>query len=428
MKIKKILLTLLVVMFSTSVIFASGTKESDSSSKKEGPITVTFWSLFTGGDGEFFNAIIDEFNNTHTDIQMKTDTVKFDNYYTKLTAALAAGNAPDLIVLHQANLKNYIPSGQLLALDDYLEDINAPIDDFIQAPLDACKVDGKLYALPLDVHPIIMYVNKSLLMEAGINEIPTNYDELIDAAIAVQNKTGKMGIACDNTTAVYKAYTLTRLFFSMMYQQGGQMLSDDNKAAAFNNEKGVVALKALQDMVNKYGVTPEGLDYDTSVNSFKLGEAAFHFNGVWATGTFESQEDLDFVAVPLPGLVGKPAAWTGSHTLAIPKNKANDMEHVEAILECMLWITGHGEMWAKAGHIPIRTSVQNSEAFKALPYRSDYSGAAANSVVPPNAAGWDEIYSTLSDMLEYAVAKNSDPKQALADMEDRVNNILSTYN
>lgn len=425
MKFKKLLLTTLLVAFSASFVFASGAKEDVA--KVKGPTEVTFWSLFTGGDGEYFDAIIDEFNNTHSDIKMKPDTVKFDNYYTKLTAALAAGNAPDLVVVHQANLRNYIPNGQLLALDEYLEKMNAPIEDFIAAPYDACVFDGKTYALPLDVHPLIMYVNTGLLKEAGVNDIPSNLDELIAAAQAVQTKTGNMGIACDNTTAVYKAYTLTRLFFSMMYQQGGEMLTADNSAAAFNNEMGVVALKALQDMVHKYDVTPTGLDYDTSVNSFKLGEAAFHFNGVWATGGFEATEGLEFAALPLPGLVGKPAAWGGSHTLAIPATAAKDPEHVEAILEAMLWITANGEMWAKAGHIPTRQSVQDSDAFKALPYRKGYADAAASTVASPDTAAWEEIYATMSDLLEFAVAKNSEPVKALAEMEKRVNDVISTY-
>ncbi|MBQ2049225.1 MAG: extracellular solute-binding protein, partial [Spirochaetales bacterium] len=96
MKIKKLFVLLLALLCMTS-LFAQAATET----KTSGPRIVTFWSLFTGGDGEFFDAIIDEFNKTHTDIQLKNDTVKFDDYYTKLTAALAAGNAPDMIVCHQ---------------------------------------------------------------------------------------------------------------------------------------------------------------------------------------------------------------------------------------------------------------------------------------------------------------------------------------
>lgn len=423
MKLKKMLALLLLLIASTGLIFAQGAAETTT---QKGPTVVTFWSLFTGGDGEFFDAMIEEFNATHTDIQMKTDTVKFDSYYTKLTAALAAGTAPDLVVVHEANIRNYVPD-QLLALDPYLEENNFPVDDFVSAPLEACKFDGQYYAIPLDVHPIIMYANTALLKQAGINDLPTNYEELIADAKAVQDKTGAMGIACDNTTAVYKAYTLTRLFFSMMYEQDGQMLSDDNMSAAFNNEYGVKALVALQDMVNKYEVTPQGLDYDSSVNAFKLGQAAFHFNGVWATGTFEKADNLDFVAVALPGLIGKPAAWGGSHTLAIPATEAKDPDHVKDILTCIDWITAHGEMWSLAGHIPTRTSVQESDAFKALPYRAGYASAAASTVAPPATDAWSEIYTTLSDKLEYAVAHNSNPQIALDDMEKTVNKIIMTY-
>ena len=56
----------------------------------EKPVVLTFWSLFTGGDGEFFNAMIAEFNRTHKDIQLKSDPAKYTDYYTKLTTALSS--------------------------------------------------------------------------------------------------------------------------------------------------------------------------------------------------------------------------------------------------------------------------------------------------------------------------------------------------
>ena len=114
----------LIGLMMLSTLWAAGTQEQ---TKQEGPIEVTFWSLFTGGDGEFFDAMVDEFNRTHTDIVAKTDTVKFDNYYTKLTTALSANNAPDVVVVHQSNLLGYVPRGVFLPLDDLLAKNNAPI-------------------------------------------------------------------------------------------------------------------------------------------------------------------------------------------------------------------------------------------------------------------------------------------------------------
>jgi len=422
---KLLSLILAVLILAGMTLGASGSKES--AAPASGPVEVSFWSLFTGGDGEFFDAMVAEFNRTHPDIVMKTDTVKFDNYYTKLTTALAAKTAPDVVVVHQGNLLNYVPNGSLYALDDLLAKVNAPLNDFVAAPLDACRFEGKLYSLPLDVHALIMYYNNDLFKQAGVTKVPVTYEEVIQAALAVQQKTGAMGLAVDNTTATYKAYTLTRLFMSMLEQQGVSILSDDLTKANFNNAAGEKALKALIDMVQTYKTTPSGLDYDGAVTAFKLGKAAMHFNGVWATGTFEKQEGLNFSAVPLPAMMGQPAAWSGSHTLAIPVQKNMDERKLEAAATFILWMTEHGELWAKAGHIPTRISVASKPEFQALPYRKGYVEAAAFAISTPRTQAWSEIYGSLSDLLEAAVIQNQAVKPALANMEQKVNSILASY-
>jgi multiple sugar transport system substrate-binding protein len=395
--------------------------------ESKGPVVVTFWSLFTGGDGDFFNAMIDEFNKTHSDIQLKNDPAKYTDYYTKLTTALASRNAPDVVVVHRDSMLPYVKSGALYPLDDVLKKINAPLNDFVPAPLEACRFNGKLYSLPLDVHPLIMYYNKDLLAKAGITKIPQSFDELMAAAKTVRDKTGAIGLGIDNTTATYKAYTLARSFISGMGQLGGSVLTADCKKAAFNNSNGKKVIQGLVDIVNKYGVTPKGYDYDSAMTDFRLGKTAFYFNGVWATGTFEQQKGLNFDAVPFPALWGKPGAWAGSHTFAIPVQKKMDQEKVEAAVKFILWMTEHGDMWAKAGHIPTRLSVRNKASFKTLPYRADYVTAAESVIPAPNTPAWQEIYDNLSDLLEAAVAKNQNADQAAADMEKKVNEILAGY-
>ncbi|MFA6689554.1 MAG: ABC transporter substrate-binding protein [Sphaerochaetaceae bacterium] len=417
----KVSLVLLAVFLSMGLLFAQGAKEPASS----GPVEITFWSLFTGGDGEFFDAMVKEYNESQNKVVMKNDTVKFDNYYTKLTTALAAGNAPDVIVVHQGNMLPYVQNGSLLALNDYVD--AEVLADFQEAPLSGCISDGKIYSLPLDVHPIVMYYNKDLMAQAGITKVPQTAQEFIDASLAVQKATGKWGLAIDNTTGVYKAYTLTRLFMSMLAQQGGSLLNADNTKANFSNAAGERALVWLQDLVHTYKVNPNELDYDAAMNVFKMGDAAFYFNGVWATGTLE-QSGLNFGAAPLPGIMGdEPWAWAGSHTLAVPVQKNQDPRKVEAAVDFIEWMTGHGELWAKAGQIPTRKSVTEKAEFKALPYRADYAAAAAYALETPRTPAWEEIYGTMSDMLEEAVTKKLPAKQALANMEKKINGIIASY-
>ena len=421
--LKKSAAMLSALVLAVSVLFAGGTKET----AKDGPVEITFWSLFTGGDGEFFDAMVAEFNRTHSDITLKSDTAKFTDYYTKLTTALTSKNAPDIVVLHRDSMLPYVKSGVLYPLDEALKEMNAPINDFVKAAIDACKFNGKQYSLPLDVHPLSMYCNKDLLAKTGVTKIPQTYDELVAAAKKVQDTTGAVGIALDNTTAVYKAYTLTRMFISGMGQGGGKVIDVASNKPAFNTAQGKKVVQDIIDLANKYGVVPKAYDYDSSVADFKAGKAAFHINGVWATGGFEQQKGLNFEAVPFPALWGKPGAWAGSHTLAIPVQKKMDPVKVKAALTFILWMTEHGEMWAKAGHIPTRVSVRNKPEFKAMPYRPGYV-TAADSVIPaPNTPAWEEVYGNLSDLLEYAVANNQSANDAIQAMDKKVTEILATY-
>jgi multiple sugar transport system substrate-binding protein len=406
------------------LLLVTGMSLSAQSAQK--PMEITFWSLFTGGDGDFFDAMVKAFNASQNEIVMKTDTVKFDSYYTKLTAALAAKTAPDVVVVHQDHLSNFVPNGVLLPLDSYIAKAGIDMSTFAQGPVNNCKFDGKLYAIPMDVHPLIMYYNLDLFAKAGIKKAPVTLAELIADAEAVQQKTGAIGIAADNTTATYKAYTLTRMFMSMLMEEGYTTLNADNTKANFNNEAGIKAYQVLSDMVNKYKVTPKGLDYDSSVADFKLGKAAIHFNGVWVTGSFEQQPGLNFAAVKFPALLGnKSAAWSGSHTFAVPVQKTLDEKRVMAVMKFINWMTNHGYMWAKAGHVPTRSTATNTPEFKALPHRSGYADAVNFAFATPQTPKWGQANDAISDSLEESIALNRDAKSALAKMEQTVNDILS---
>ena len=413
-KIAGLAITLLLLVGTTAVTAQSGQK----------PLEITFWSLFTGGDGEFFDAMVKEFNASQNEIVMKTDTVKFDDYYTKLTAALAAKTAPDVVVMHQDRLSTFVPSGVLLPLDTYVQKAGIDLSTFEEAPLNNCKINNKLYAIPLDVHPIIMYCNMDLFSKAGITKLPESLSELISTAETIQNKTGAIGIAADNTTATYKAYTLTRMFLSMLMEQGVYVFNADNTKANFNNDAGIKAYQALSDIVNKYKLTPKGYDYDSSVADFRLGKAAIHFNGVWVTGLFEQQPNLNFVAVKFPALFGKNAAWAGSHTFAIPAQKSVDEKKIIGAMKFIDWMTNHGYLWAKAGHVPTRKTAVNTKEFKSLPHRADYADAAKYVFATPATPKWPQCYDVMSDQLEESIALNRDAKTALTKLEQAINDIL----
>lgn len=388
------------------------------------PVTISYWTPLTGGDGEFFDAMVTEFNRTSQGVVLQNRDVKASSYYPKLAGAIKNGTAPDVVIANQSRLIDLVTDNAILPLDDYIKKAGIDLSDYDAGPLADCRVKGKLYAIPFDVHPLIMYYNKDLFAKAGITKVPETLAELQETASIIQAKTGAIGIAADNTSSTYKAYTLARLFMSFLKEQGVNVLDARNMKANFNNSAGVKAYQAIYDMVNIWKVTPKGLDYDFSVKYFKEGNAAMHFNGVWVTGLLEEQKGLNFGAIELPPFFGKSASWAGSHTFAIPRTAKIDETKILQILSCVDWFTRNGDMWAKAGNIPTRKSVRQKPEFLALPHRAEYANATENSFAAPMTMKWSACYIAIADELELSISRDIDANTALVSMEKKVNAIL----
>jgi multiple sugar transport system substrate-binding protein len=386
------------------------------------------WSFFSGSDGESFKAMIAKFNRSHPGIRISLVSKPYTGYDFRLVSAIADGTAPDVAVIHQGSLARYVKDGSLCALEDTLRPFNDSLDDFINAPLEACRFEGSLYALPLDVYPLVMYYNTDLFSRAEIVKVPETYAELVQAARTIHNRTGVIGLAVDNApSSASKAWTLTWLFISLLKQQGTDLLTQDNTHANFNNTAGEKALSVIIDMVEVSQVVPPKLDYDASVNAFLQGKAGIHINGVWVTRVFEKQHNLKFAIAPLPILLGRNAAWAGSHTLAVPVQQTTDSRKAEAAAVFILWMTEQGIQWAKTDYVPVRVSALQQSEFLAQPNRSAYFDIAASAVMSPHTPVWDKIYNTISDSLAAALVVNKRVRTILTDMEQKVNEIIAGY-
>ncbi|MDR0386984.1 MAG: ABC transporter substrate-binding protein [Treponema sp.] len=412
----------------STFVFAGGSRDTAELSKKT--VDLRCLSFFSGSDRKCFDAMIAEFNRVHPGVRIIAETLSYDGYNAALRSAIAAGTAPDVAVIHQCSLPGYVKDGSLCVLEDPAQDTAVPLkapDDFMDVPLEACRFDGRLYALPLDMHPLVMYYNTDLFSRAEVVKVPETYAELIKTAWAIQNKTGAAGIAADNTTSVFKAWTPARLFISLLQQQGADILTADNTRTGFKNIAGEKALSVILDLNEVSRVIPPGLTYEASVDAFRLGKAGIHINGVWAAGIFEGQKNLNFAAAPLPSLTGRNAVWAGSHTLAIPARQSPDPRKTEAAAAFILWMTEHGELWAKAGHVPVRESVVRKPEFLSLPYRSVYLDAARSAVIPPRTPAWDEIFDSIADCLENAMTANKSIKAILTEMDRKVTEIIAAH-
>ena len=62
---------------------------------------VVWWDFLIGGDGVRMRAMIDDFNQSHPDIQIVPTTLEWgETYYTRVQTAAAVGEGPDIMTYH----------------------------------------------------------------------------------------------------------------------------------------------------------------------------------------------------------------------------------------------------------------------------------------------------------------------------------------
>ena len=374
---KKILLALLLML--------SGCARNSAETEKSGPLTLSFWTLFGGGDGKNMDSIIAAWNESQQESRVEGLLLEWGEYYTKLETAISASKAPDIGISHLSRLPEMIQQALIEEIPAKLSDA-AGIDWSRYNPniLESTIYQGKHYSVPIDNHPFVLYYNKDLLAQAG----------LLNAQGEPDLGSGKAGFlaALEKLKQVMPSGTFpltvpgnvdaSRWFWGLYKQAGGRNFVDDNGQYQFDENIAREVLTFYKEVFER-GYAPGNLDWEGYTRIFQRGEAALMYNGVWTTASLSETEGLDFSAVPVPTIYKNPGGWGDSHSLILPVS-GNPVEkrQVES-LKFMQYVAASGDIWAKAGHIPAYTPATQSELFQSLPHVKKYMAAASNVFFEP---------------------------------------------
>jgi multiple sugar transport system substrate-binding protein len=344
--------------------------------------TIEFWHLFGGGDG----ARLTEMLGKVRDFKVRPLILPWGNpYYTKLSLAAVGGRPPDVAVVHATRLQGFAPAGLLEPLDPgVLAQHGLSQDRFLPKPWAAGQVQGTQFAIPLDTHPFVLYVNTELAGKAGLLDgdgVLKNLDgedALLDAFDAVKKATGKSGVVFET-----RGVTPWRLFLTLYSQAGGEpILADEGRTVNLDDAKALRALEWIAEPA-KRGSGGADVDYQASVAFFGNQSAAFTLNGEWEVTTFQTQK-LKFDMRPVPNIMGTAHTQADSHTFVLPK-KHRTPEQLDAALGFIAELIRQGQTWAKGGHVPAYKPIYESDAYHKLVPQSHYASVASTVVYDPPA-------------------------------------------
>ena len=357
-------------------------------------VEVRMWTLLSGGDGARMRALVDDFNASQRDVRVVSTTLKWgEPFYTKLITASVVGAGPDLATVHLSRLVNLAGGGVLRPIQPAeLSAAGLRGADYLPRQWQKSQYGGATWAIPLDMHPLVLYYNKTLASQAGLLQADGKLKPiegiaaLTEAFRVATERTGKPGLTMESSQS---SYAIWRLWTSMLAQQNVGIIKDGRFVYGATGESTLAGIAAWF----RRGYAQVGLDYPASTSQFMGGGATFMLNGVWEVpelvrATKAGTLGFDYGIAPLPRMYANASTWADSHAFAMPANPghAPDPHKVAAVMRFVAYVSRHSMGWAEGGHIPAYRPVAESPEAKALMPNAMYADAANNVIYDPD--GW----------------------------------------
>ncbi|MDT0122467.1 sugar ABC transporter substrate-binding protein [Paenibacillus sp. RRE4] len=281
-----VLLTAVLILLS-----ACGSAGNNESGKQK---SLDFLWFSDGKEGEVIKEIIKEYEQSNTNVKINLIEVGFKDIQTKLKTMLSGGKPPALTrVTDTGSFAN-----QAVDLTPYVQNAEQFQDQFIDSLKPYYIMDNKLVAAPMDVTANGLIYNKTLFDKAGV-KVPTSpdevwtWDEYIAALKQVMDKGGaRYGMVWDVTPHRWS---------TLLYQNGGSILTEDGSAAAINSEAGIRSMEMFKQL-HQEGIMPESvwLGGENPNNLFRSGTVAAHWAGNWMISNYKDITDFEWGVTYMP--------------------------------------------------------------------------------------------------------------------------------
>lgn len=243
-----------------------GAKEENADS---GNLIFLIWdSGQKAGMEEIASAYMEE----HPNVKIEVQATGWDEYWTKLEGAATSNTMPDIFWMHSNQMFKYADNGYLA---DCSEIINEA--DYSEISVENAKgSDGKVYGVPKDKDTIALLYNKELFDAANVAypDESWTWTDMENASATINEATGKYG---------YMAYSHDQIgYWNFVYQNGGQILSDDGTEAKYTEKATSDAIQYYVNLQNQAWCPTQAQFANTGASElFFSGEGAMYYAGNW---------------------------------------------------------------------------------------------------------------------------------------------------
>ncbi|MFD9123957.1 ABC transporter substrate-binding protein [Kitasatospora sp. NPDC059571] len=162
----------------TSAVLAAGlsacssaTSDSDNAGKSQaGPVTMEFWGWAP------YEKIVDQWNAAHPDSKVTFKKIPSGGKggYTQISNAITAGKGPCLAQIEYQTIPSMLVKNTVMDITKYA---SADMAKYLPSAVSATSIGGKIYGVPVDVGPMVLFYRSDLFAKYGITTPPATWAE-----------------------------------------------------------------------------------------------------------------------------------------------------------------------------------------------------------------------------------------------------------
>ena len=389
-----------------------------------GKVTLQFWTNWAGRQKEVWESLMQEFHQANPTIEIVSSFMSLAEMQQKTVAAIAGGAPPDLWINAAMVRPELIVDGAVVPLDKF----GKVPDDFYPASNNASVRGGQRWGLPNNGGVPVIWYHEALFQQAGLDpsKPPKTWDDLVAYGKQLTNPDKKQfGFIVPNRPYPWT----TEAWYGFILQAGGDFLTPDRSAVAFNQEPGVEALKFWSDLFLVHKTSPmQTFDADSLVSTYGTGTIGmFPMYPVLTTRI----KSFPFTSrnTPYPTKVKQGAHFAGNYTTIAAASKNQEA----AFAWCQWWWQAEiNAKWCSGtGGLPARQSTTDHPIYQKFlqeePLAKAFIDSLAFAQALPAVVGITEIQQALSEAIEAATFGRKSPKEALDEAAAKGNDVLAKY-
>ena len=415
----------------TSAAFAAGLLATSAIPALAATELTMYYPIAVGGAlTDVIDGMIDGFEAEHPDVKVNAIYAgNYDDTRLRAVSAIKSGDPAQLSVMFSIDVYDLIEQDLIVPFDDVVKTSKDKewLSGFYPALMANGNVDNKTWGIPFQRSTIVMYYNKDMFREAGLDPEmpPKTWEEMVSAGKPLA-KDGKWGLMVPSTGYPYW------MFQSFAIQNGKQLMNAEGTKTYFDDPAVIEALEYWRGLATDEKIMPEGtIEWGTLRQAFVQGQTGMMWHSTGNLSAVKKEAKFDFGVAMLPAHK-KPGSPTGGGNFYM--FKGSSAEQQEASLELIKYMTApeRAAEWSIAtGYVGVTPAAYETDALKS--YASEFPQAAVArdqlDVAIPEFSTYEtaRVRESLNNAIQAALTGEKSPKQALTDAQEDANRLLKAF-